>query len=152
MFEKGADVKFKWVTGGSDEATVAPIAGDTNLLLATWAETSAYCESGDLVPIVFLSNKRNPASPDTPCSGELGVPIDLGYFRVFTAMKGTPQEAIDAFEAAVHNACSKPEWEEWLTKNGMTNDYLWDSETEGEALKSFYETAKSLFSDSASSK
>ncbi len=85
MFETGAGIKFKWVTGGTDEATIATIAGETNLLLGTWAEISAYCESGDLVPIVFLSNSRNKASPDTPCSSELGVPIDLGYFRVSPA-------------------------------------------------------------------
>lgn len=51
--------------------------------------------------IVVLAPQRNEMYPDVPCSGDLGFDVQLGFFRVFTAMKGTPQETIDAFAAAV---------------------------------------------------
>ncbi|OUQ77248.1 tripartite tricarboxylate transporter substrate binding protein [Flavonifractor sp. An100] len=147
LFEEGAGVQFKWVTGSADEALISTIAGETDLLLATWAETSAYVESGDVVPIVFLSNERNPIVEDVPCSAEVGAEIELGYSRVFTCLEGTPQEAIDAFEAAVHRACQNPEWAEWLTNNGFVNEYLWDQAETAAILTTFYDMGKELLAE-----
>lgn len=146
QFEEGAGVTFNWVTGGADEAVISTIAGETDLLLATWSETSAYVESGDVVPIVFLSKERNPLVSDVPCSGEIGIDIELGYARMFTCLEGTPQEAIDAFEAAVHKACSTPEWETWLAENGFVNHYLWTGEETASILTDFYTVGQELLS------
>lgn len=149
LFEEGTGIKFKWVTGGADEAVISTIAGETDLLLATWSETSAYVESGDVVPIVFLSNERNPIAPDVPCSAEVGTEIDLGYARMFTCMEGTPQEAIDAFEAAVHQACTSKGWEKWLKENGFVNKYLWDQAETAEVLNDFFTLGRGLLSGNA---
>lgn len=148
QFEEGAGIEFNWVTGGADEAVISTIAGETDLLLATWSETSAYVESGDVIPIVFLSKERNSLVSDVPCSGEIGVDIELGYARMFTCLEGTPQEAIDAFESAVHKACSNPKWVEWLEENGFVNNYLWSSEETAEVLKDFYTTGQKLLAES----
>lgn len=150
LFEEGTGIELKWVTGGADEAVISTIAGETDLLLATWSETSAYVESGDVVPIVFLSNEPNPIAPDVPCSAEIGTPIDLGYARMFTCMKGTPQEAIDAFEAAVHRACTSEGWEKWLEENGFVNKYLWDQAETAEVLNDFYTLGQELLSENSS--
>lgn len=147
LFEEGTGIQLKWVIGGADEAVVSTIAGETDLLLATWSETSAYVESGDVIPIVFLSNERNPIAADVPCSAEVGTEIELGYARMFTCMEGTPQEAIDAFEAAVHQACRTEGWEKWLSENGFVNEYLWDQQETAQVLNQFYTIGKELLSE-----
>ena len=111
----------------------------------TWSDTGAYVESGDLIPIIVMADQRNPLYPDVPCTKELGYESTLGYYRVFTALQGTPQEAVDAFAAAVHKvATENTEWHEWLSANGMTNDYLWDAATLKETIQNTYDTAKEL--------
>ena len=141
LLEEGAGVQFKWVAGDESEVTIATIAGDTNLLLGTWSDAGAYAESGDLVPIVTLSEQKLNLSMDVPYTGEFGVPISLGYFRAFTCFKDTPQEAIDAFAAAVKKvATENADWIAWLDQNGMSNDYLWTAEEMRAVCDTCYET------------
>lgn len=144
QFEQGAGVEFNWVVGGADESLISTIAGETDLLLATWADSSAYVESGDIVALCVLGTERNEVIGDVPSSAEVGVPIELGYSRMFTCLKGTPQEAADAFEAALHRACKQAGWEQWLAENGFSNNYLWDHTETGEALKEFYTLGQEL--------
>ena len=144
-FEQAAGIKFKWVTSESGEDTISVIAGDIDMTVNTWSDTGAYVESGDLIPIIVMADQRNPLYPDVPCTKELGYESTLGYYRVFTALQGTPQEAVDTFAAAVHKvATENTEWHEWLSANGMTNDYLWDAATLKETIQNTYDTAKEL--------
>ena len=144
QFEQGAGVEFNWVVGGADESLISTIAGETDLLLATWADSAAYVGSGDIVALCVLGTERNEVIGDVPSSAEVGVPIELGYSRMFTCLKGTPQEAADAFEAALHRACKQAGWEQWLAENGFSNNYLWDHTETGEALKAFYTLGQEL--------
>lgn len=144
-FEQAAGIKFKWVTSESGEDTISVIAGDIDMTVNTWSDTGAYVESGDLIPIIVMADQRNPLYPDVPCTKELGYESTLGYYRVFTALQGTPQEAIDAFGAAVRKvATENTEWQEWLSSNGMTNDYLWDAAELKDIIQNTYDTAKAL--------
>jgi tripartite-type tricarboxylate transporter receptor subunit TctC len=86
--------------------------------------------------------------PNVPCSAEVGVPIELGYMRAFTCLKGTPQAAIDEFEAAVQKASAEPRWHEWLVANGMSDEYAFDSKELRKVFDTFYEVAKDLFENS----
>lgn len=140
-----AGIELKWITSESNEGTISVIAGDVDLVINTWSDAGAYVESGDLVPIVVMTQERSNIYPDVPCSGELGYTSDLGFYRVFTAMKGTPQEAVDAFAAAVHKvATTNTEWAQWLEMNGMGNSFVWDSVELTDVLKTTYDTAVEL--------
>ena len=94
--------------------------------------------------MVVLTEDRLEAFPDIPCSGDLGYSAKLGFYRVFTALEGTPQESIDAFAAAVAKAASRPEWEEWLKGNGMSNDYVYTAEELAEVLALSHSFGKEL--------
>lgn len=137
-FEEAAGVKFTWITSDSAEAYVSVISGDIDICLNTWSDAGAYVGNG-LTALVVCAEQRNPAYPDVVCTGELGLNTTFGYWRVFTALEGTPQEAIDSFEAAVHEAAQDPEWVEWLAGNGMTNDYLWSQAELAEVIDSVYD-------------
>ena len=143
-FETGAGVKFNWITSDSAEGYISAISGDIDLCINTWSDVGAYVQSGDLAAMVVMADQRNAAYPDVTCSKELGIESTLGYYRVFTALEGTPQAAIDSLEAAVARAAQNPEWIEWLAVNGMTNDYVWSQAELGEVLKSTYDSAYEL--------
>ncbi len=143
-FEEAAGIELRWITSDVTEGFISVISGDLDMCINTWSDAGAYAESGDLQALLVLADQRNPAYENIPCTGELGIDNTLGFYRVFTAMKGTPQEAIDAFAAAVNETAQNPEWIDWLSKNGMTNDYLWNAEELGTVLNNTYEKALAL--------
>lgn len=142
-FEEAAGVQFEWITSGASEGFISTIAGDIDTCINTWSDAGAYVASGDLKATLVMSQQRNDAFSDVTCAGELGIPTTLGYYRVFTAMKGCPQEAIDALEAAVHRVSQNPEWVAWLKANGLTNDYVWSADELMERINATYDAAKS---------
>ena len=139
-----AGIEFKWITSDANEANISLIAGEVDLYVGTWSDAGAYVESGDIKALVVLAEDRLEAFPDIPCSGDLGYSAKLGFYRVFTALEGTPQEAIDVFAAAVAKAASRPEWEEWLKGNGMSNDYVYTAEELAEVLALTHSFGKEL--------
>lgn len=143
-FEAGAGIELNWITSDSAEGYISTISGDVDMSINTWSDVGAYVESGDLLALVTMADERNAAYPDVPCTGELGIENTLGYYRVFTALKGTPQEAVDAMEAAIKKATENEEWQEWLAANGLTNDYVWSQEELAEVLQSTYDSALEL--------
>ena len=140
-FEKGAGVEFEWITSSPTEGFISTIAGDIDTCINTWSDAGAYAESGDLNATLLMAPQRNAAFPDVECAKEVGIEATLGYYRAFTAMKGCPQEAVDAFGAAVKTASQDPEWIDWLGKNGLNNDYVWTPEEFQAAIDSTYEAA-----------
>ena len=134
-----ADIELKWITSDSGEDNISLISGEVDLYIGTWSDAGAYVESGDINALVILSEQRSEYFPDLICAGDLGYEAKLGFYRVFTAMGDTPQEAIDAFAAGVQRAVQNPGWEEWLATNGLTNDYVYDAEELGEVMNLSHE-------------
>ena len=143
-FERATGIEFDWITSDSSEAFISVISKDIDLCMNTWSDAGAYAESGDLFALLTMAQQRNSAYPDVTAAGELGISTTQGYYRVFTALEPTPDEAIDSFAAAVKRATEDPEWQEWLAANGMTNDYVWDKEELKEVLMGTYNAANEL--------
>ena len=146
MFAEQMGIDIRWIVGGGDENRIDTISGNADLLHATWNETAAYVHSGDLIPIAILADRRNPIIPDVPAVSEIGVNLTIGFFRIFTAMSGTPQGAIDAFEAAVHRAVRHEGWQRWLLDNGISPDYVFTQEELGVVIRDTYEQTRDLLS------
>jgi len=81
--------------------------------------------AGKLRVAAVLGGKRQAALPDVPTFAELGLPgfEDLPYYG-FYAPRGTPQQAIDAFAAAVAQAVAQPGLHAQLTAMGLTVGYM----------------------------
>jgi len=141
-FEESAGVQFDWITSDPTEGFISTIAGDIDTCINTWSDAGAYVESGDLKATLLMAPQRNDAFPDVPCAGELDISSTLGYYRVFTALKGCPQEAIDSFAAAVKRASQDPEWIEWLRSSGLSDQYVWSADELAAHIAATYEAAE----------
>ncbi len=139
-----AGIELKWITSDSSEANISLVAGEVDLYIGTWSDAGAYVDSGDIRALVILSEERSEYFPDLICSGDLGYNAKLGFYRVFTAMGNTPQEAIDAFAAAVHKAAQNAGWEEWLKGNGLSTHYVYTAEELKEVLETSHAFGKEL--------
>lgn len=99
---------------GGSEVNSAMVGGHCDLSITGTDEIAGLIESGDIIPILALSENRMSIFPDMQCSGELGINSYMGPWRAIFAKTGTPQEAIDAMIAAIEEARQRPEWQEFI--------------------------------------
>ena len=90
--------------------------GQIDLMMTGTDEIQDLIATGEIVPLLALSEKRMKAYPNVEAAGELGIKSFLGPERGIFAKKGTPQEAINALEAAIEKAVNTPEWKEFTEK------------------------------------
>jgi len=145
-----AEKGLKWGTtfvGGADHVgihnfakkaegipyTIVPFEGGgaivTNLVgknldvaLLNYAEGEAQFSSGDLKPVVALSNQRINALPDVPTAKELGVDAKASTVRGFAALSGIPEDRMAILEAGLIEAMNHSVYQAYLTAGGMASD------------------------------
>ena len=100
--------------GGGAELSSAMVGGHINISITGADEIKGLIESGDIVPLISMSEKRMSSLPDVECTGELGINSYVGTWRALMARTDTPQAAIDSFAAAVEKAWNEPAYQEFL--------------------------------------
>lgn len=98
---------------GGSEVNSAMVGGHCDLCITGTDEIRGLIESGDIIPILSLSEERMSIFPDIQCSGELGIDSYMGPWRAIFCKTGTPQGAIDALIAAVEQAKQDESWLEY---------------------------------------
>jgi tripartite-type tricarboxylate transporter receptor subunit TctC len=140
----GIELSFIPYASGA-EANAAIMGGHTDMVLTSPFDGNAYLESGDMKGIVLLAEERASNLPDVQCTGELKLDAYLGPWRGIVAMKGTPQEAIDAVEAAALKVNELPEWTEWKETVGLNDRPGFANQEEFKKIWfDYYETMKAL--------
>ncbi|GHU22659.1 hypothetical protein FACS1894172_18410 [Spirochaetia bacterium] len=104
--------------GGGSEIDSALVGGHVDLAIAGPGDEEGLIESGDVIPLVVMAEKRMKSFPDIPCTGEMGIKAYIGTWRGIWARKGTPQAAIDAMEAALFKAWAMPPYQEFCDIEG----------------------------------
>lgn len=85
------------------------------------AEVMGLIQSGDIKVLAVCSEERltTPELKDVQCTGELGIDAFYGPARGIFAVEGTPQEAIDVFDAAAKKAVESEEFKTWAASQGL---------------------------------
>jgi tripartite-type tricarboxylate transporter receptor subunit TctC len=100
------------------EMDSALLGGHIHLDIGGPGEMEQYFKTGDVVPLILLTEKRNSQFPDIITAGELGYDATLGQWRGIFARKGTPQAAIDAMEKALREAYNTPTYQQFCKEFG----------------------------------
>jgi tripartite-type tricarboxylate transporter receptor subunit TctC len=106
--------------GGGSEIDSALVGGHIDAAIAGPGDEAGLIESGDVLPLLALAEKRLASFPNIPASGELGIPAYIGTWRGIFAKKGTPQAAIDAMESALHKAWSMKTYQDFCEAEGYS--------------------------------
>jgi tripartite-type tricarboxylate transporter receptor subunit TctC len=106
--------------GSGSELTAALVGGHLNIGIAGLGDIEGLVESGDIVPLIAMSEKRLPSSPNVPCTGEMGIAAYVGTWRGIYARTATPKAAVDSFAVALKKAWDSPEYQKFMDDN----DYL----------------------------
>ena len=96
--------------------TLALKEGEIDLMITGTDEIAELISTGDITPLLVLSENRMKRYPAVESSKELGINSVLGPERGIFAKKGTPQGAIDAMCAAVAQAVKSDAWQAFLEK------------------------------------
>lgn len=131
----GLDVMEIPYSDGS-EMNAALVGGHIDLIITGTDEIAGLIESGDIIPLLALSENRMSVYPDMQCTTELGIDSLIGPWRAIFAKTGTPQEAIDALVAAIEEARQSDEWKEFLHAAAYDERAI---RANGEELKAFFE-------------
>lgn len=95
--------------GGSAKRLAAVLGGNVDVSQNPFGQVKQYLENGQLKGLATLRGDRNPHAPDVPTTQELGYDATFQYDYFFLFPKGTPQEHVDTFAAAVEKIATSNE-------------------------------------------
>jgi tripartite-type tricarboxylate transporter receptor subunit TctC len=114
----------------------ALVGGHLALGVSGAEEIAGLIDSGDIVPMVAMIEKRLSAYPNIPCTKELGIESFIGPWRAMYARTGAPQAACDSFAAAVEKAMQDPSYQDFMQKAGYLDRTAYATGAETLALQS----------------
>lgn len=95
------------------ERYLSPLGGHSEALFEEPGDIVQFLESKQYRPIVVFGEKRHPAFPDTPASGEFGHHIDLPNWRAVVTSAKVPAAALATLNAAVAKSLESADWKKF---------------------------------------
>lgn len=110
---------------GDMAAYVTALLGDQiEIIGCQYGVVKDYIESGKFRCVGVLSEERNPLIPDVPTFKEQGVDLALSKFFFFAFPKGTPENIVNTFSAALEKVCQKEEYMKEANEVLVTPTYM----------------------------
>ena len=106
-------VKVVNYSSGS-ELSSAMVGGHININITGADEIKGLIESGDIVPLISMSEKRMSSYPNMECTGDHKIDSYVGTWRGIFCRKDTPDAAVNSMAAALKKAWESPEYQEFL--------------------------------------
>ena len=99
---------------------VALLRNDVQLGVEYYATTKSGIDGGDLRLLATAGERRSPLTPQTPTSGEAGVPgYTLTSWNALFAKAGTPTDVIVRLNRAVQEAVASPDLQRRMSELGI---------------------------------
>jgi tripartite-type tricarboxylate transporter receptor subunit TctC len=118
---------------GAGPALQDLIAGQVDLMFDGLGSSANHIKGGRLRALAVAGTKRAPGFPDLPTAAEAGLPgYDVSTWYGLFAPKGTPRDAVTAFQAEMRKALGSDEIK--ATWNGLGTD---SANLYGDAFGSF---------------
>ncbi len=113
-------VKIVSYSSGS-EMSSAMAGGHIHISISGVDEVKGLIDSGDIVPLISLSEERMSTYPEIECTGEKGIDSYIGTWRGIFCRTETPAAAVKAMDEAIKKAWESPDYQEFL-KNAVYLD------------------------------
>jgi tripartite-type tricarboxylate transporter receptor subunit TctC len=104
---------------GGGPALVDVIAGNAQVLFATWLSSRPHIESGRIRALAVSTSKRL-TGVNLPTIAEAALPgYDAGVWYAFVAPAGTPKEIVSKLNAEILRAAANPEFKALLQRSAI---------------------------------
>ena len=102
-------------TGADSVAMKQTLAGGhIHISISGVDEIKGLIDSGDIVPLISLSEERMSSYPDIECTGEKGIDSYIGTWRGIFCRTDTPAAAVAAMDEAIKKAWESEDYQEFL--------------------------------------
>ena len=106
---------------GAGPALSGLIAGDVEMMFDGLGSSAGHIQGGRIKALMVSGAQRNPALPDVPCAGELGLPdYNVTTWYGVWAPKGTPADAKARAIEELRKACQTDEAKAVWAKQGAS--------------------------------
>ncbi|CAM3402247.1 Bug family tripartite tricarboxylate transporter substrate binding protein [Thalassospira profundimaris] len=125
MIEEALGVQFSYV-GFRDtgERIRAAVGGNVDIVIGDVASASEFVKNGDLIFAGVGTEERTSEEPDVPTMAEQGYDLSMAVTRGVVLPAGTPDEIVEALDAALEKAMSLPDIRAKMTNAGSADIYL----------------------------
>ena len=117
--------KFKHVGyDGAAPAITDLLGGHIDATSVSYAEVSAFVESGDLKVLAVLSDNRLEAIPDVPTAKECGYDVVLGTWRGISVPASTPDAVVDELYRIFSTAAESEQFKTFMKNTNNVIEIL----------------------------
>jgi tripartite-type tricarboxylate transporter receptor subunit TctC len=125
LLMKAAGVQMKHLpTNGGGPALRALIGNNSQVLVSSFAASSAQVKAGKARALASFGAKRDPLHPNVPTLKELGYDIEFYLWVGAFAPKGTPKEIVDKLRADIATAAKSEKFAAAMKNIGQQVAYM----------------------------
>jgi tripartite-type tricarboxylate transporter receptor subunit TctC len=136
--EKIADIDLNLVdVGGNAAKTVALKGHKIDVINTQYGLTKDYFQTQDFVNLGLMSEQRNPLFESVPTLAEQGYPVAFNKFFFYAMPKGTPDDVVAVFSAAMKRVVENPEYRAEAAKLFVTPTYMDSQQATGYAAEQY---------------
>lgn len=122
QFNLGMDCELSYIPyNGTSEAKAAVLGGECDILNDKVVSVSSLIESGDLRPLISVSQTRITTiswMEGIPCFGDYGI-VTPEIWRGLAVKADVPQEIQDILVAACKRVLDSEAWQSWLAEQNL---------------------------------
>lgn len=96
------------------ELSSAMVGGHININITGADEIKGLIDSGDIVPLISMSEERMSSYPNLECTGDYKIDSYVGTWRGILCRKDTPDAAVNALSAALEEAWKSEDYQTFL--------------------------------------
>ncbi|MEF9940097.1 MAG: tripartite tricarboxylate transporter substrate binding protein [Clostridium sp.] len=96
------------------ELSSAMVGGHININITGADEIKGLIDSGDIVPLISMSEKRMSTYPNLECTGDYKIDSFVGTWRGIFCRKDTPDAAVNSLSKALEEAWNSPDYQTFL--------------------------------------
>jgi tripartite-type tricarboxylate transporter receptor subunit TctC len=121
---RAAGAKVVDVPFGAAEVITSLLGSQVDAVVQLPAALTEHVKSGQVRLLATIASGRDPAFPDVPTAGELGLDVSLEAWRGIAAPKGTPKAIVEMFETAIKDTVESPEFTQACLRLGARPAFL----------------------------
>ncbi|HEY6259621.1 MAG TPA: tripartite tricarboxylate transporter substrate binding protein [Xanthobacteraceae bacterium] len=121
---RAAGARVVDVPFGAAEVITSLLGGQVDAVVQLPAALAEHVKGGQARLLAAMSATRDPAFPDVPTAVELGWNVSLEAWRGIAAPKGTPQDILAAYEAAIKGTIESGEFTQGCLRLGARPAFL----------------------------
>jgi tripartite-type tricarboxylate transporter receptor subunit TctC len=121
---RAAGARVVDVPFGAAEVISSLLGGQVDAVVQLPAALAEHVKSGQVRLLATIASARDPAFPDVPTAGELGLDVSLEAWRGIAAPKGTPNAIIETYQAVIKDTVESPEFMQACVRLGVRPAFL----------------------------